>query len=62
MNVYNLPDFEKWAKNIKSLPPHSDHWSSIAQELRNAFEQGYQLGLTKGWIIEQEKEHTEGLK
>ncbi len=60
--IVTPPDFEEWARSIKSLPPHSDHVSSIAQSLKNAFEQGvalgdrtgYERGLNKGWAIEQD--------
>ena len=47
------PDFKQWAKNIKSLPE-----SSIEQSLKDAFEQGYHLGLREGdentWWKEQD--------
>jgi hypothetical protein len=52
-----MPDFKEWVKSLMSLPPHSNHPSSIEQALKDAFDQGYHLGLNQGWAIEQDKEY-----
>ena len=38
------PDFKQWIKDLFSLPPHSNHPSSIEQALRDAFNQGVAFG------------------
>lgn len=48
-----LPNFEVWAKSL--LYGKKDY--RISDALRQAYEQGYQVGLNQGWAIEQDKEH-----
>lgn len=48
-----MPDFDTWADLL------TDGYKSvkISEALRQAFEQGYQLGLNQGWAIEQDKDY-----
>lgn len=49
------PDFLCWAQNVMlSYKLSEQHYIETA--LKQAFDQGYQLGLNKGWAIEQDKE------
>ncbi len=46
-----MPNFTECATHLAGK---SDEY--ITEALRQLFEQGYQLGLNKGWAIEQNKE------
>jgi hypothetical protein len=63
-----MPDFEEWSKNIIithenrlrpeiEIPGSMPLYLDIRTALKQAFEQGYQLGLNQGWAIEQDKEY-----
>lgn len=61
-----LPDFDEWADN--ALSEGDPSWLSemdfriqdtIALALKQAFEQGYNLGLNRGWQIEQDKDYAD---
>jgi hypothetical protein len=48
-----LPDFKQWASNL------TENSSDVAEALKQAFEQGYSLGVREGldiyWWAEQDK-------
>jgi hypothetical protein len=46
------PDFKTWAKYVVN----SHFEENVERALKEAFDQGYQLGVTKGWAIEQDKD------
>ncbi len=50
------PDFRTWAENITLVArKYGTAHESIEVALEQAFDQGYKLGLNKGWAIEQDK-------
>lgn len=61
------PDFEEWADRLVESGTINDVYTgkvmlnsfpcSLEEALQQAFEQGYNLGLNKGWAIEQDKEY-----
>ncbi len=51
------PDFKEWADNIVLLAQtHGTAREEIENALKQAYEQGYSLGLNHGWAIEQDKD------
>ena len=51
------PDFKLWAVNISNLiEQHGHDIEEIEKALKQAYDQGYSLGLNLGWAIEQDKE------
>ncbi len=51
------PDFRTWAENITNIyRKYGTAQDEISRALEQAFDQGYHLGLNKGWAIEQDKE------
>lgn len=58
MKPYEIlgPDFREWAENIVLIArDHGTAQEEIEKALEQAFNQGYHLGLNKGWAIEQDK-------
>lgn len=63
------PNFEKWGfiLSLASKEPRASLELTITNGLKEAFDQGYQLGriegyeegLNKGWAIEQDKEYVD---
>ena len=52
-----MPDFRTWADNILTISRQlGTAQDEIEDALTEAFNQGYHLGLNKGWAIEQDKE------
>jgi len=60
----NEPDFDQWASNIEHHPRNYVSLQTlISLALKDAYKQGkslgyregYQVGLEKGWAIEQDK-------
>ncbi len=52
----NKPDFEEWARNVVEYNDNPENdWSAVCVALEQSFEQGYQLGLNKGWAHELDK-------
>ena len=50
------PDFKEWSDNIVVMSQtHGDAHFEIEHALRAAYNQGYSLGLNKGWAVEQDK-------
>ncbi len=53
------PDFKTWAENIVSRArSYGTAYEEIEQALESAYDQGYSIGLNKGWAIEQDKEYS----
>ena len=51
------PDFYTWADNIVMVArAFGTAPDEIEKALEQAYDQGYRLGLNKGWAIEQDKE------
>jgi diadenosine tetraphosphate (Ap4A) HIT family hydrolase len=50
-----MPNFDKWAVSLWSN--HGPKCTNVKEALKQAFEQGYQLGLNQGWAIEQDKDY-----
>lgn len=51
-----MPDFDTWGLAVQ-CNSHGLLSENIAEALRAAFEQGYHLGLNKGWALEQDKDN-----
>lgn len=55
------PDYRTWADNIINMAKkYGTAQEEIEKALKEAFHQGYQLGLNKGWAIEQNKMYDGG--
>lgn len=51
-------DFKTWAENIMIIAQcNGTAQEEIECALEQAFNQGYSLGLNKGWAIEMDKEY-----
>lgn len=51
------PDFRQWAENITMVARQfGTAHEEIERALEQSFDQGYHLGLNKGWAIEQDKD------
>jgi hypothetical protein len=53
------PDFKTWAENIVlTAQTNGSAHEEIELALKQAYTQGYHLGLNLGWAIEQDKSYT----
>jgi hypothetical protein len=51
------PDFKTWADNIVTVAnQYGNAREEIERALKQAYDQGYSLGLNQGWVIEQDKD------
>ncbi len=54
------PDFRTWAENITTISrKYGTAQDEISRSLEQAFDQGYHLGLNKGWQHEFDRDITE---